>query len=174
MITDAHAWRELPDRGQHVLRCLHQELTESRDHRRDELAVILAGHKALLHEFAPGQPAAGRPLSGHNRHPRLYRRPAVGHFAELVAEAGSTLTPDATRKAAAVLSQAEDGRGCGNARLAVRLLTEATAGQAHRITTNARRLQDPAALGTICVQDIPEHLHTNDPTASESQPGLYL
>jgi hypothetical protein len=38
MITDAHAWRELPDRGQHAFRCPYQELTESRDHRRDELA----------------------------------------------------------------------------------------------------------------------------------------
>ena len=27
MITDAHAWSGLPDRGQHVLRCLYKELT---------------------------------------------------------------------------------------------------------------------------------------------------
>ena len=28
MIPDAHAWRGLPDRGQHLLRCLYQQLTE--------------------------------------------------------------------------------------------------------------------------------------------------
>ncbi len=32
MINDAHAWYELPDRGRHLLRCLYQELTDSRDH----------------------------------------------------------------------------------------------------------------------------------------------
>ena len=82
-----------PTAGQHVLRCLYQELTESRDHRRDELAVILAGHKALLHELLQASP----PLAA--RFPAIIdipgytaaQLPAI--FAELAAEAGSTLTP---------------------------------------------------------------------------------
>ena len=35
MINGAHAWSALPDGGQHVLRCLYQELTSSRDDGRD-------------------------------------------------------------------------------------------------------------------------------------------
>ena len=41
-------------------------------------------------------------------------------FATLAGEAGFTLTPDAARKAATVLAQAEAGHGSGNARLARR------------------------------------------------------
>ena len=46
MINDAHAWYGLPDRGRHVLGCLYQELTFSRDHAAGQLAVILAGRAA--------------------------------------------------------------------------------------------------------------------------------
>jgi hypothetical protein len=56
-------------------------------------------------------------------------------FTTLAAEAGFTLTPAAKRKAAAVLAHAEAGQASGNARLAIRLLTQVTAAQAHRITT---------------------------------------
>ena len=46
MITGAHAWHDLPDQGQHLIRCLYQVLTEARKFHGDELAVILAGHPA--------------------------------------------------------------------------------------------------------------------------------
>ena len=56
-------------------------------------------------------------------------------FATLAGEAGFTLTPEAARKAAVVLAQAEADHGSGNARLAVRLLDQATASQARQVTT---------------------------------------
>src|SRR5271165_5564230 len=37
MINDAHHWYRLPDRGRHLLRCLYQELTGSRDHSGGQL-----------------------------------------------------------------------------------------------------------------------------------------
>jgi len=43
MITGAHIWEDLPDHGQHLLRCLYQILTEARKFHGDELAVILSG-----------------------------------------------------------------------------------------------------------------------------------
>ena len=53
MINGAHAWSALPDGGQHVLRCLYQELTSSRDGGRDALAVILAGQAGPLRGLNP-------------------------------------------------------------------------------------------------------------------------
>ena len=38
MVNDAHAWRRLPDRGQHVLRFLYRELTASRSPVGHDLA----------------------------------------------------------------------------------------------------------------------------------------
>jgi hypothetical protein len=80
--------------------------------------------------------------------------------------------PDATRKAAAVLAHAEAAHSSGNARLAVRLLTQATASQARRIAT-ASVPPDPAALSIIVEADIPEHLSPNLP-ADDQRPGQYL
>ena len=82
-----------------------------------------------------------------------------------------TLTPAAARKAATVLAQAEAGHGCG-ARLAVRLLDQAIASQARRITTGPQP-SDPATLTTIDAADIPEQIHPHDPPADD-WPGQYL
>ena len=57
MINDAHTWYGLYDCGQQVLRCLHQELTYSRTHLRDELAVILAGQAGPLRDLLRASPA---------------------------------------------------------------------------------------------------------------------
>ena len=49
LITDAHIWHTLPDRGQHLLGCLYQQMTAAqRDYegRPGELAIILSGRKA--------------------------------------------------------------------------------------------------------------------------------
>jgi AAA lid domain-containing protein len=61
----------------------------------------------------------------------------------------------------------------GNARQAVRLLTQAAASHAHRIHT-ASQPQDPAALTTISAADIPEHLYPHDQDADDQWPGQYL
>ena len=55
-----------------------------------------------------------------------------------------------------------NGSASCNARLAVRLLEQATASQARRITTAAQS-SDPATLSTIDAADIPEHVHPPDP-----------
>jgi len=91
----------------------------------------------------------------------------------LAAEAGLTLTPDATRKAATVLAYAENGHATGNARLAVQLLTQATVSQAQRVTTGPEP-SDPAVLATINAAGIPEHLPPHDPPAHDQLPGQYL
>ncbi len=93
----------------------------------------------------------------------------------LAAEAGLTLTPDAVRKAATVLTDADadNGHATGNARLAVQLLTQATTSQAHRVTTGAEP-SDPAILATIDATDIPEHLSPQNAPAHNQPPGQYL
>jgi hypothetical protein len=74
------------------------------------------------------------------------------------------------RKAATVLAQADGNHGPGNARLAVRLLEQATASQARRITT-APQPQDPATLSTVDAADIPGHIHPDDRPADDQSPG---
>ncbi len=97
----------------------------------------------------------------------------VGVFATLAAEAGFTLTPDATAKTAAVLARAEADQARGNARLAVQLLNHAATAEARRITT-ASQAADPAALATICAADIPGHLDPATPPVPDQRPGQYL
>ena len=91
----------------------------------------------------------------------------------LAADAGLTLTPGAQAKAATVLAQAETGHASGNARLAARMLTQATTSQARRLTT-APHPPDPAALATISAADIPAHLPPDNPLAHDQPPGQYL
>lgn len=169
MITGAHTWYDLPDHGEHLLRCLYQILTEARKFHGDELAVILSGQAEPLRAILHASPALAA------------RFPAVIDFPDtpaqltvilqaLAAEAGLTLTPDATRKAAAILTDAENGHATGNARLAVQLLTQATANQAHRITTSPR----PGDLAAICGADIPDCMPVPAPSAHDPHPGQYL
>jgi hypothetical protein len=173
MITGTHAWRELPDRGQHALRCLYQELTESRDHRRDELAVILAGHKEPLHALLQASPPLAARFPAVIDFPGYTPAQLTAIFAALAAEAGFTLTPDATRRAATVLADAEQNDCSGNARLAVHLLIQATARQARRITVGPQT-PDLSALSTIDTPDIPDHLRLTGPPADDQRPGQYL
>jgi hypothetical protein len=174
MITDAHSWHALPDRGQHVLRCLYQQLTEARNqYSNDELAIILSGHADPLRDLLRTSP----PLSA--RFPAIIDFPGYtpaqlgAVFTTLAAEAGFTVTPAATRKATAVLARAEADQVSGNARQAVRLLTQAAASHAHR-TLAPSQPQDPAALTTIAAADIPEHLHPHDQDTDDQWPGQYL
>ncbi len=137
MITGAHAWPALPDGGQHVLRCLHRELTSSRDDGRDALAVILAGQASPLHGLLRASPALAARFPAVIDFPCYTAGQLAAIFATLAREAGFTLAPGAAAKAATVVAQAEGGDGSGNARLAVRLMDQATARQARRIMTSA-------------------------------------
>jgi hypothetical protein len=171
MITAADAWAALPDRGQQVLRCLYDELTELRNQQIGRIAVILAGHAAPLH----GLLATSPPLAA--RFPAVIDFPGYtpAQLAEILAtlagEAGLTLTPAATAKATAVLADAD--AGAGSARLSVQLLHQATASQALRITTSPRP-NDPAILSTIRAADIPAHLKPCRQPEEEHWPGQYL
>ena len=81
MINDAHHWDRLPDHGRHLLRCLYQELTDSRDHSGGQLAVILAGRAGQLRDLLHANPAlAARFPSSRRRLPRLHRRAARRHL----------------------------------------------------------------------------------------------
>jgi hypothetical protein len=112
MINDAHVWYELPDRGRHLLRCLYKELTDS-----GRLAVILAGQQGPLRDMLHASPALAARFPAVIDFPGYTAVQLAAIFAALAGEAGFALTPDAARKAAAVLAEAD--HGAGNARLAV-------------------------------------------------------
>ena len=126
----------------HILRCLYQILTEARKHHGDELAIILAGP---LREELHAAPALAARFPAVIDFPGYTPAQLTAILQALATEAGLTLTPDAARKAAAVLAGAERGHGTGNARLAVQLLTQATINQAHRVTTTPSRPTRPAS-----------------------------
>jgi len=161
MITGAHAWHDLPDHGQHILRCLYQLLTESRTFHGDELAVILSGQPDPLRAMLDASPALAARFPAVIAFPGYTPAQLTAILQALAAEAGLTLTPDATSKVATVLADAENGHETGSARLAVQLLTQATINQARRVTAGPRPL-GPAALGTMCADDIPGHLLPHD------------
>ena len=173
MITGAHAWHDLPDHGQHLLRCLYQILTEARKFHGDELTVILAGQAGPLRDMLHATPAMAARFPAVIDFPGYTPAQLTAILHALAAEAGLTLTSDATRKAAAVLADAENGHATGNARLAVQLLTQATTNQAHRVTTSSQPC-DPAALAAICAADIPERTPFPAPSPCDQHPGQYL
>ena len=152
---------------------MYQILTETRKFHGDELAVILAGQTGPAARCCT--PARRSPPASlrSSSFPGYTPAQLTAILQTLAAEAGLTLTPDAARKAVAVLADAENGHATGNARLAVQLLTQATTNQAQRITTSPQPF-DPAALAAICAADIPGHLPFPDPSAGDQHPGQYL
>jgi hypothetical protein len=172
MITDAHAWYDLPDHGRQMLRCLYQLLTQIRDRVREDLLVILAGQVYPLGELLRASPALAARFPVVIDFPGYTADELAAIFATLAEEAGFTLTPAAARKAATVLGQAESRHRSGNARLAVRLLDQATSGQARRIT--ALPAPDLATLSAISPADIPGHIHLDEPVTDDERPGQYL
>jgi hypothetical protein len=173
MITGVHAWHDLPDHGQHVLRCLYQLLTESRKFHGDQLAVILSGQPDSLRAMLDASPELAARFPAVIAFPGYTPAQLTAILQALAAEAGLTLTPDAVRKAVTVLADAENGHATGNARFAVQLLTQATTSQAHRVTSGSEPL-DPASLATINATDIPEHLPPQGAPAHDQFPGQYL
>ena len=132
--------------------------------------MILAGQQGPLRDMLHANPALAARFPAVIDFPGYTAGQLAAIFATLAGEAGFTLTPDAARKAAAVLAEAD--HGAGNARLAVRLLDQVTVSQARRITTGPRP-RDPATLSTIDAADIPGHVHARDPPADD-WPGQYL
>ena len=174
MINAAHDWQRLPDHGQQVLRRLYEQLTEYRNERRDELAVILAGQAGPLRSLLQGSPSLAARFRAVIDFPPYTPGQLAVIFGDLVEEAGLTPTPAAQSKAAAVLARAEGDRGSGNARLAVRLLNQATAIHALRVASASGPDRDPAGLHTLREADIPDELHSDGVLLDEYWPGQYL
>ena len=105
--------------------------------------MILAGRPGALGDLLRASPALAARFPAVIDLPGYTAGQLATIFAALAGEAGLTLTSDAARKAAAVLAEAEAGHHRGNARLAARLLDQATVSQARRITT-ASQPRDPA------------------------------
>jgi hypothetical protein len=128
LITGADTWHDLPDRGQHLLGCLYQQMTAAhrdREGHPGELAIILSGRKDPLHALlaaSPRWPPAFPPSSTSPATPR----PARQHRHRPGQRSRALPDPGAQRKATAVLAEAEKRHATGNARLAVRLLNQAT------------------------------------------------
>jgi hypothetical protein len=176
LITSAHTWHDLPDRGQHLLSCLYQQMTAAhRDYEGHpgELAIILSGRKDPLHALLAASPALAARFPAVIKFPGYTPVQLAAIVTALASEAGLCLTADAQRKAAAVLAEAEKRHATGNARLAVRLLNQATTSQGLRVTAASGRL-DPAELATICPDDIPEQLPVQDSPTDHQPPGQYL
>ena len=175
LVTGAHIWHDLPDRGQHLLGCLYQQMTAAhRDHERlpGELAIIMSGRKDPLHALLAASPALAARFPAIIDFPGYTPAQLAAIVTTMAGEAGLCLTPGAQRKAAAVLADAENCHATGNARLAVRLLNQATTSQGRRVIAASHNL-DPVALATICADDIPAQLPVED-SPDHQQPGQYL
>jgi hypothetical protein len=172
MITDAHAWYDLPDHGRQMLRCLYQLLNQVRDRVREDLAVILAGQARPLGELLRTSPALAARFPAVIDFPGYTPDELAAIFAALAQEAGFMLTPAAACKPATVLGQAEIRHRSGNARLAAWLLDQATTSQARRIT--ALPAPGLATLSTISPDDIPGHIHLDELIPDDERPGQYL
>jgi hypothetical protein len=173
MINDAHVWNNLPDGGRHVLWELYKQLTEYRGELRDDLTVILAGQAEPLRKLLYATPPLAARFRAVVNFPGYTPAQLGAIFAILAAQAGLSLTPEAERSAAALLAQAEADRACGNARLAVRLLTQVTAAQARRVAASPEA-QLQAGLSTVIEADIPQRLDRDDPPYEEGWSGQYL
>jgi hypothetical protein len=173
MITGARARAGPQADHQPVLQWLQEVLAE----RREDLVVILAGQADQLRGLLRTAPALASRFPATVEFPGYTAGQLADIFATLAAEAGFTLTPAAARAASLVLGQAHGGGAGGTARLAVRLLDQATASQAARITT-ARPPPSPTALCTISAADIPGQMQLEgslEPArADEGRPGPYL
>jgi transcriptional regulator with XRE-family HTH domain len=174
MINGADDWYRLPDRGLHVARQLYAQLTEYRATREDQVAVILTGQADPLHKWLHGHPQLAARFLAVIDFPRYTPAQLTAVFGQLANEAGLRLTVGARQKSAAVLEEAEREVGSGNARLAVRLLNEARAAQAHRVARGSSADRDLAALVTITEADIPERLLTAAACREEDRPSPYL
>lgn len=174
MISDAHAWERLPDRGHQVLRRLYEILSESCGMLNDDLAVILAGGAGPLRRLLHDIPQLAARFRAVIDFPGYAPGQLSAIFVTLADEAGLRLTTAARSKAAAVLAQADSSHAPGNARLAVGLLNQATTAQARRVAATSPRNQNAAALATITEADIPDRLSPDMVPPDDDWPGQYL
>jgi AAA lid domain-containing protein len=135
--------------------------------------VVLAGRPGPVRRLLASHPALASRFPAVIDFPRYTAAQLAAIFATLAGEARFTLTPDVASKAATVLAGAEDRRCSSNARLAVRLLDQATASHAHRAAGTSTS-RDRAALVTICATGLRGYLDPSDQFADDHRPGQYL
>jgi AAA lid domain len=174
MINGAGDWFGLAGRGQQVSRQLYRQLTEYREEQVAQIAVILTGQADPLLRWLHGYPQLTARFLAVIDFPGYAPGQLAAVFGKLTDEAGLRLTVAARRKAAVVLEEAEGGGGSGNARLAVRLLNEARAVQAHRVAHGSASDRDLAALVTITEHDIPDRLLPDAAARDDDRRGPYL
>ena len=174
MVSDAHAWYRLPGHGDQVLRRVYEKLSEYRDELNAEVAVILAGEADPLRRLLGDNPPLAARFRAVIGFPGYSPAQLAVVFAVLADEAGLRLTTAARSKAAAVLARAGSERGSGSARLAVALLNQATAIQAHRMAAGLPRDRSSNALHTIIESDIPDFPHLDAALPGDDWPGQYL
>jgi hypothetical protein len=150
LITDAHAYAALRLPGQQVLRCLREVLNDL----GENLVVILAGQADELRALLRVSPALASRFPAVISFPGYTARQLSDIFAVLAREAGLRLTPAAARKVSLALGRLDIGPAGGSARLAVRLLDEAIASQARRVTASGQA-SVASGLCTIDAVDIP-------------------
>jgi Holliday junction resolvasome RuvABC ATP-dependent DNA helicase subunit len=146
LISDAHLPSAVPSQDRRVLQTVAEQTAANRG---GDLVVILAGPEPQITLFLDdNQVLADRFPTTITFAPKT---PAdlAAIFTQRAAEAGFTLGHGAATKAARVLSNA--GRRSGTARLAIRLLDQATAAQARRVMTSAGQV----ALTVLTADDIP-------------------
>jgi AAA+ superfamily predicted ATPase len=150
LISDAHLPGTNDTQDRRALRLLTEELTAR---RTGGLVVILAGPAQPVSQFLDANPALADRFPVTVTFPPYTPGELGGIFADRAADAGFTLTADATDRAAAVIDDAvrAAGQQAGSARLAVRLLDQAAAAQARRVI---RTRTDPSAVTLLTADDI--------------------
>lgn len=174
MIDGADDWYQLPGRGLHVARQLYAQLTEYRATRDDQVAVIRTGQADPLYKWLHGHPQLAARFLAVIDFPGYTPAQLTAVLGHLADEAGLRLTTGARQKATVVIEQAEHEDKTGNARLAVRLLNEARAAQAHRVARGSAADRDFIALVTITEANIPERLLSDAAACDDDRPGPYL
>jgi hypothetical protein len=111
LITGAHTWHDMPDRGQHLLGCLYQQMTAAhRDYEGGhpgELAIILSGRKDPLHALLAASPALAARFPAIINFPGYTPAQLANIVTALASEAGLCLTP---RRSASRHRQCAPGR----------------------------------------------------------------
>jgi len=174
MINGASDWYRFPDQGQQVSRQLYTQLTQYRQEQADQIAVILTGPADPLLKWLHGHPQLAARFLAVIDFPGYAPEQLAAVLGKLADEAGLRLTIAARRKAVAVIEQAERDEKSGNARLAVRLLNEARAAQAHRVARGSSSDRNLAALVTITEADIPERMLPGVIGRDDDRTGPYL
>lgn len=155
LISDAHdGGGAAPARDRAATRALQELVTV---HRGGNLVVILAGPGTPVRQFLLGNPGLDARFPVTIEFPGYTGGELSAIFSSRAQEAGFRLTAGARDKARDLLVKNGSQPGGGSARLAIGLLGQAAARQAHRIMTSTGPVPG-AALRELLAADIPGRL----------------